>query len=49
MWKIVFLLLATTAALMLAREVVDPPVLETRAGALEAPVQTAYAYAGIRG
>jgi hypothetical protein len=49
MWKIVLLLLAVTAAIMFGRLVVDPPVIETRAGAAEAPLQTTYAYAGLRG
>lgn len=49
MWKIVLVLLAVTAAIMFARLLADPPVIKTRAGAVEVPVQTTYAYAGIRG
>jgi hypothetical protein len=53
MWKFVLLLLAVTAAMMMARIVYDPPVIQTRTGAIEAPVlpplQTSFAFAGVRG
>jgi len=53
MWKIVLILLAVTAGLMMARLVYDPPVIETRAGMIEAPplppLETAFAFAGVRG
>jgi hypothetical protein len=53
MWKIVLVLLATSAIMLAVRIVYDPPVIETRAGAAEAPLQapleTTYAYAGLRG
>jgi hypothetical protein len=53
MWKIVLLLLAVTAAMMMARLVYDPPVIQTRAGAIEAPalppLETSFAIAGVRG
>lgn len=53
MWKIVLLLLAVTACMMMARIVYDPPVIQTRAGALEAPalppLETTFAFAGVRG
>lgn len=53
MWKIVLLLLAVTAGLMMARLVYDPPVIQTRAGMIGAPslppLQTTFAFAGVRG
>lgn len=53
MWKIVLVLLATSAIMLAVRIIYDPPVIETRAGMLEAPalppLQTTYAYAGVRG
>ena len=53
MWKIVLFLLAVTACMMMARIVYDPPVIQTRAGAIEnqllPPLETAFAFAGVRG
>jgi len=53
MRKFILVLLAMTAAMMMARLVYDPPVIETRTGLMNAPAlplpETAVAYAGIRG
>jgi hypothetical protein len=53
MWKIVLFLIAMTACMLMARIVYDPPVIQTRAGAIEAPtlppLETAFAFAGVRG
>ena len=49
MWKIVLVLLTVSALMLTIRILYDPPVIETRAGAAEVPLQVTYAYAGLRG
>jgi hypothetical protein len=48
MWKIVLVLLATAAAMFMARLAYDPPPLDKKLGAASG-VETAYVYAGVRG
>ena len=53
MWKIVLVLLAVSALMLTVRILYDPPVIETRAGMIEAPglgpMQSTHAYVGFRG
>jgi hypothetical protein len=48
MWKFVVVLLLTAFAILVAQLVSDAPVIQTRVGAAS-QMQTAYAYAGVRG
>jgi hypothetical protein len=48
MWKFVVVLLLTAFAILVAQLVSDAPVIQTRVGAA-GKMQTAYAYAGVRG
>ena len=48
MSKFVVVLLLTAFAILIAQLVADAPVIQTRVGAA-APVQTTYAYGGVRG
>jgi hypothetical protein len=56
MWKIVLVLLTVSALMLTIRILYDPPVIETRAGMVEAPalgpmqsMQSIPAYVGFRG
>jgi intracellular septation protein A len=48
MWKFVVVLLLTAIAILVAQLVSDAPVIQTRVGEA-VQMQTAYAYAGVRG
>ncbi len=48
MWKFVLVLLLTAFAILVAQLVSDPPVIETRVGAV-GRCRSTYAYAGARG
>jgi hypothetical protein len=47
MWKIVLVLLATAAAIFMARLAYEPPPQNTKLGT--ASFEATYAYAGVRG
>ena len=47
MWKIVLVLLATAAAIFMARLAYEPPHPNTKVGT--ASFEATYAYAGVRG
>ena len=48
MWKIVLVLLATAAAIFMARLAYEPPPVHTKLGSAVS-VEATYAYAGVRG